>query len=670
LSVNSENLLFAVKTFKKQCSIFFVNLPESSHSVQNTIKQILSRYWGYQTFRPMQDEIILSVLEGRDTLALLPTGGGKSITFQVPALASEGVCIVITPLIALMKDQVANLDQKGIKAKAIFSGMQQEEIRFVLNLALNNEIKFLYISPERAVTEMFRNFYRDMKVCLLAVDESHCISQWGYDFRPPYLKIAELRQYHPRTPVLAVTATATPEVVEDIQEKLEFREKNVFRKSFYRRNLTYEVYRVEDKLSFLLEICNLTEGTGIVYVRNRKKTRELAEFLIRNKISSDFYHAGLSGEDRDRKQYAWTSGRIRIIVATNAFGMGIDKPDVRIVVHMDLPDCIEAYFQEAGRAGRDEKSSRCVLLYNQPDIAYYRKQIEKSFPPKDFIKQVYFLLGNFLQLAVGAGHDVTFDFDIASFTDQYELDPVETFYALQILEKQGLILMSEAIHSPSRIRMAVPHSEIYKFRVEHPPLDPFVQMLLRSYPGLFNEYVRIDERRLAKQMEVEPEKVLRALRKLDSMGLISYLPFNDTPKVTFLTSRIDERGIFISREIYEDRKQRIMDRFESMTAYVTSTAKCRSMQLLNYFGEANATRCGVCDVCLDRNELKVNNMEFNSFVNTLKPKLREKPLPMKEIYRLFSFEQHQKLSEVLRYLFDNRKISMNDNGFVTWSHKD
>ncbi len=638
--------------------------------MQQRIRQILAKHWGFQAFRPMQEEIILSVLEGKDTLALLPTGGGKSITFQVPALASEGTCIVITPLIALMKDQVTNLAKKGIKARAIYSGMSQEEIRFVLELALNNEIKFLYISPERAVTEIFRNYFRNMKVCLLAVDESHCISQWGYDFRPPYMRIAELRQFHPEVPVLAVTATATPDVTDNIQDKLLFKNKNVFRKSFYRRNLTYEVYRVEDKISKMIELCSQTEGTGIVYVRNRKKTRELAEILNKKKISADFYHAGLSGEERDRKQLAWTSGRTRFIVSTNAFGMGIDKPDVRLVLHMDLPDCIEAYFQEAGRAGRDEKNSRCVLLFNRPDIMYYRKQVEKSFPLKETIRQVYYLLGNYFHLAVGAGTDITFDFEIAAFTDHYKLDPVETFFSLQMLEKLGLILMSEAIHSPSRIKMAVPHSEIYKFRVENPPLDPFVQMLLRSYPGLFNDYVRVDEGRIARQMDTEPAKVTRALKKLDSMGLISYLPYNDKPKITYLTSRIDERDIIFTKEMYEERKQRLMQRFESIAAYVSSTTKCRSMQLLMYFGELNASRCGVCDVCMERNELSLNTLEFDGFVNLLKPKLRQKHMAMKEIYLLFPFENHPKLSEVLRWLFENRKLMFDEKGFVQWNPKE
>jgi ATP-dependent DNA helicase RecQ len=634
--------------------------------MQTKIKQILTRYWGFTSFRPMQEEIILSAIEGKDTLALLPTGGGKSITFQIPALAMDGICIVITPLIALMKDQVANLNTRNISAKAIYSGMSAAEIRYVLELGHNNKLKFLYISPERALTDTFRNFFSVTKICLIAVDEAHCISQWGYDFRPPYLQISELRKYHPEIPVLAVTATATTDVVEDIQEKLMFRKKNVFRKSFYRRNLAYEVYETENKQSRLLDQCMHTDGTGIIYVRNRKKTREIAELLQKNKISADFYHAGLSGLERDKKQKAWTTGKCRIIVATNAFGMGIDKPDVRFVIHMDMPDCIEAYFQEAGRAGRDLKESRCILLYNKPDISYGFKQIERSFPPIDTVRKVYFLLGNYFQLAVGSGKDVTFDFDIAAFTDQYHLEPTEVYYSLQLLEKQGLILLSEAYHSPSRIRISVNQSDIYKFRVENPPLDPFIQMLLRSFPGVFNDYVRIDENRLALQMEAEASKIIRALEKLDKTGIISYLPYNDKPKVSFLTSRVDERDISLNADIYEKRKERATNRYEAMTSFVTSSAKCRSLQLLNYFGESSATRCGICDVCMGRNEFDVNQAEFNSVIEIIKPKLKQNPLPLRDVYALFQIEDQKKVNEVLRWLFDNQKAKLDKNGLVVW----
>ncbi len=637
--------------------------------MRDKIKQILTRYWGYTTFRPLQEEIILSVLEGRDTLALLPTGGGKSITFQVPALAKEGICVVISPLISLMKDQVNNLHQRKIPAKAIYSGMPQAEIRYALEQSYKGQLKILYISPERAITETFINYYTRMNVSLLAIDEAHCISQWGYDFRPPYLKIAQLRQYHPNVPILAVTASATPDVVDDIQEKLEFRQKNVYKSSFERRNLAYEVYYAEDKLSLLLEICKTQSGTGIIYVRTRKKTKEISELLKKNKISADFYHAGLTGEERDSKQKLWTVGKTRIIIATNAFGLGIDKSDVRFVIHIDLPNCIEAYFQEAGRAGRDDKNSRCILFFNISDIDYNIKQIEKSYPPIETIKKIYFLLGNYFQLAIGAGKDISFDFDITSFSEQYNLDSTETFYSLQLLEKQGLIILSEAIHSPSRILITVSNKEIYKFRVENPNFDPFIQTILRSYPGLFNDYVRIDETRIAKQIGVETKKVIDALHKLDLLCVISYLPYSDKPKVTYITNRLDENEISLDKNIYDNRKKRAYEQFESVKLYAITTTKCRSIRLLNYFGQENAKRCGNCDVCMGRNELDVNQIEFNSIVDVIKPTLKSKSLHINKLYELFPFEVHKKVNTVLRWLLDNNKAFINSKDIISWNKK-
>lgn len=637
--------------------------------MQQKIKQILIQYWGYSAFRPMQEDIILSVLEGNDTLALLPTGGGKSITFQVPALAMEGICIVITPLIALMKDQVAALEKKNIKAKALYSGMHNDEIMYILENAVRNELKFLYISPERAVSSTFRNYFEKMKVNIIAVDEAHCISQWGHDFRPPYLQIAELRAYHPKTPILALTATATPEVEKDICSNLQFKKDTIFRKSFYRRNLTYEVYEVEDKLKRLLAVCDENKGSGIVYVRNRKKTKELATFLHLNKISADFYHAGLSGEERDKKQFEWTSNKRRVIVSTNAFGMGIDKPDVRFVVHMDIPDCIEAYFQEAGRAGRDEKNARCIILFNQADIDQSQKQLIQSFPEPSFIRKVYSLLGNFFQIAVGSGNDVTMDFNLHAFTESYQLPPIETFHALQFLEKQGLILLSEAIHSPSRILITADRQDVYRFRVENPALDPLIQVLLRSFPGVFSDYVRIDESATASRMATETKNIISALKKLSQIGILSYIPYSDMPKVTFTQSRLDERDIRLTKEVYDHRKEKAFDRYAKMKEYVTSSAKCRSQALLHYFGETDAKRCGTCDVCMGRNTLSVNQLEFDSVVEILKPTLRKEPLPLKEVYNLFRSEDHKKVTEVLRWLFDNDKAALDTNGIVTWTHQ-
>lgn len=635
--------------------------------MKQKIHDILMQYWGYSNFRPLQEDIILSVLDGNDTLALLPTGGGKSITFQVPALASDGICIVITPLIALMKDQVNNLQQRSIKARAIFSGMTNNEIRYVLDSALAKDLKFLYISPERAITELFRSYYSEMNPCLLAVDESHCISQWGYDFRPPYLQIAELRAFHPLVPVLAVTATATPPVVTDIMNKLEFRKINVFQKSFYRKNLNYDVYQVDDKFNTLLRICKENEGTGIVYVRNRKKTKEIANFLLQNKINADFYHAGLDGESRDKKQAEWTNNIKRIMVSTNAFGMGIDKPDVRFVVHMDLADCIEAYFQEAGRAGRDEKPAKCIILFNQTDILQSKSQYEQSFPEIAFIKKVYYLVGNYFNLAVGSGKDLFFDFNLSNFCDNYNLNISETFHALNILEKQGLILLSEAIHSPSRVKFNCNTTELYKFQIETPSLEPLIKVLVRSYSGLFSDYIKIDEDTISKRLEVTKDKVITALNKLNKLSIIHYIPHSDSPKITFLHARIDERNLILSKEIYESRKMNAYERLSFMIGYVQNNTSCRSSMLLEYFGEKETNRCGICDVCLNRNSLTVKQSEFDSIMVILKSKMENKTHTQKSVYEWFSFEDKKKVSEILKWLADNNVIFIDEYGMIKWN---
>lgn len=634
--------------------------------MKQRIHEILMQYWGFSTFRPLQEEIILSAIDGKDTLALLPTGGGKSITFQVPGLVMDGICIVITPLIALMKDQVSNLQKRNIKAKALYSGMSQSEIRYILENAISNELKFLYVSPERAASSMFREFFSKMTPCLIAIDEAHCISQWGYDFRPPYLQIAELREYHPNIPVLAVTATATPPVVQDIMNKLKFKTENIFQKSFYRKNLNYDVYQVEDKLNALLLICRENPGSAVVYVRNRKKTKEIANFLLQNKINADFYHAGLDGEIRDKKQAEWTNNKKRIIVSTNAFGMGIDKPDVRFVVHMDLADCIEAYFQEAGRAGRDEKSAKCIILYNNADIMQSKQQLEQSFPDLNYIKNIYFLIGNYFQIAVGTGKDLCLDFNISNFCESYNLNIIEAFHALSILEKQGLILLSEAIYSPSRIMFKSNSAELYKFQVENPALEPLIKILLRSYTGLFSDYVKIDEESISQRINAPKDKVILAINKLNKLEILSYLPYTDSPKITFLHSRIDERNIILDAEIYQNRKQKAFERLEAIIDYVSNKAKCRSQFLLEYFGERKATRCGICDVCMNRNNMDVNKLEFDTIVETIKPRLMQSPTPQKIVYDWFSFEERNKLNEVLKWLVDNDKIIIDTYGIMKW----
>ncbi|HNQ84153.1 MAG TPA: ATP-dependent DNA helicase RecQ, partial [Bacteroidales bacterium] len=480
------------------------------------------KYWGHSAFRPMQEEIIRSALDGKDTLALLPTGGGKSVCFQVPALAMQGVCLVITPLIALMKDQVENLKKKGIKAVAVYSGMHRNEIQMAFDNSVFGDMKFLYLSPERLQTEQFQQALRRMKVCLLAVDEAHCISQWGYDFRPPYLKIADIRQFLPGVPVLALTATATPGVISDIQKNLAFRAENVFRKSFERKNLTYAVIREEDKNSRLLRILKKVPGVGIIYVRNRKRTVETATFLRKQGIKADFYHAGLDMAARSRKQEAWIREDIRIICATNAFGMGIDKPNVRLVVHIDLPDSIEAYFQEAGRGGRDEKRSYAVTLYNAADIAKLKENLEKEYPPVDLIKAVYQSLGNYFQLPVGSGKDESFDFELYAFCRNYGYNPVVTYNALRFLEREGYIAMNESLETPSRIHFEADRESIYRYQIENQSMDAFVKLLLRSYSGVFTEFVQVNEVELARRAGLKEENVVANMVKLQKAGILSY----------------------------------------------------------------------------------------------------------------------------------------------------
>ncbi|HHN47896.1 MAG TPA: ATP-dependent DNA helicase RecQ, partial [Bacteroidales bacterium] len=501
------------------------------NKLNNTVplKNILLKYWGYQEFRPRQEEIIQSVLDGNDTLALLPTGGGKSICFQVPALAKEGLCLVITPLIALMQDQVENLKRKNINAVAIYSGMHRNQIELALDNCMFGDVKFLYLSPERLETEKFRAVLTRLNINLIAVDEAHCISQWGYDFRPPYLRIAAIRVFLPNVPVLALTATATPRVVKDIQDKLGFAAENVFKQSFERKNLTYVVQLEENKLGRLLKICDRIKGTGIVYVRNRRRTREISDFLNSQKVSANFYHAGLDPATRNKRQTAWMTGQTRVMVSTNAFGMGIDKPNVRFVVHMDLPDSLEAYFQEAGRGGRDGNTSYAVVLYEKADIIDLRHNHELSYPAIDLIKKVYHALGNYFQLATGSGKDRSFDFELSEFCNQYRLNPVTTFSALKFLEKEGYLMLSEDVGSPSLVNIKTKKENLYRFQVENPMYDPFIKLLLRSYSGLFTTFARISEAEIARRMPMPINDVIKTLHTLNQAGLITYVPRKEKP---------------------------------------------------------------------------------------------------------------------------------------------
>ncbi len=621
------------------------------------IHKVLHRHWAYNQFRPLQEDIIRSVLAGRDTLALLPTGGGKSICFQVPAMAQEGICIVITPLIALMKDQVDQLERRRISAAAIFSGMPPKEIDKVLEQAVNGELKFLYCSPERLRNEMFRMRLPKMPVNLLAVDESHCISQWGYDFRPPYLKIAHIRPLMKNNPpVIALTATATPPVVEDIQNKLEFKTHNVFQKSFERKNLTYVVIHEEDKLMRLLRLVTNVPGTGIIYVRNRKKTREIALWLQNKNIPAGYYHAGLDQKIREKRQQEWMEGKIRIIVATNAFGMGIDKPNVRFVAHMDVPDNLEAYFQEAGRGGRDQKQSWAVLMYNKEDLLDAQRYFQWAYPPLETIKKVYDELGNFLKVPVGTGVNAAYDFEISQFVKTCNLHPVIAFNAIKFLEKEGYLILSDAIKNTSRVFISLNRNQLYEFQVRHAYYDPFIKILLRSYPGLFSGYVRINEYEISRRAAITVEKTQDILHKLSHMDVLDYQASSENPQLVFVGQRYHYRDLQISPETYQYRKEAARMRLEAIKDYVTSSTRCRSHILLDYFGEKNAPRCGKCDVCKERNKLNLSQYEFDLVLDRIKPAMLKEKITLQEMIKYADIEDHKKVMSVLSWLLDHNKV--------------
>lgn len=624
---------------------------------------ILKQYWGYKEFRPLQEDIIRSVADGNDTLGLMPTGGGKSLTFQVPALAKEGVCIVITPLIALMKDQVANLKKREVKAAAIFSGLSRDEINITLDNCIFGGTKFLYISPERLSTELFQTKVQQMNVSLLAVDEAHCISQWGYDFRPSYLKVAEIRELLPNTPVLALTATATPEVVEDIQNRLLFKKPNVFQKSFKRDNLAYVVRQAEDKEQQLLSILNKVKGSAVVYVRNRKKTKEYSELLTQNGISASSFHAGMPQEAKDERQKLWTNGDIRVMVSTNAFGMGIDKPDVRLVVHMDAPDSLEAYFQEAGRAGRDGKKAYAVLLWSGNDQVRLKRNISVSFPEKEKILNVYDALGNFFQLAVGSGFGMVYDFNLPLFCKNYRMNLMTVFNSLKILQRAGYIEFTEELQLSAKVHFIIRRDDLYKFQVANEELDSFIRMLFRSYTGLFTEYVPINEELLAKRMDKSRNEIYQYLVKLSQQRVIKYIPQKKTPLITYTTSREDRQYIELRKEIYKDRKDKYERRIQSVIDYGTVNHICRSKQLLLYFGQTGGENCGKCDVCQSMKTTDLNIETFNNIEKWIIELLSKKTVSYDELMMSAQFEQDE-LTKVLRWLQEYEVIRDNKDGLL------
>lgn len=629
--------------------------------MSETIQQILIKYWGYSDFRPMQEEIINSVLAGHDTIGLMPTGGGKSIAFQVPALKMPGVAIVVTPLIALMKDQVEHLNKKNISAKAIFSGMTSREIDITLDNCVFGDIKFLYVSPERLRTEIFRERIKRMNVSILVVDEAHCISQWGYDFRPAYLEIAEIRELIPNVPVLAVTGTATPKVVVDIQKKLLFKKENVFKLSFARDNLIYAVVKTEDKNRKLSQIINRIPGTGIIYVRNRRKTREIADWLNANGTRAHYYHAGLSAELRNKKQNDWMRGAVRIMVSTNAFGMGIDKSDVRFVVHFDIPDSPEAYYQEAGRGGRDGKPAYAVIIHDENDIKVLRRNFEDSFPPIKAIKAIYDALGNYFQLAHGSGKDESFDFVIRDFIKMYDLHPFKTYSALKFLEKESYIFLSDSIATPSKLYISVGKEELYRYQVKNPNMGMLIDVLIRSYSGLFNDFVKIDEALIGQRLKTSALAIRNALKILERQHLMEYIPQSGKPKIIFNTERLDSRDLIFSKNSYERLKENAAIRLEAMLHYIDTTTKCRNLLMMEYFGEENAKRCGKCDVCKTRNKLSMSEMEFDQIVKKLKPLLQNTALSSASIVDLLPQAKEEDVLRVLRWLLDTEKIFVENN---------
>lgn len=619
----------------------------------------LGKYWGYSSFRPLQEDIIRSVLAGKDTLGLMPTGGGKSLTFQVSAMTLPGLCVVITPLIALMKDQVDSLKKLQIKAVAVHSGCTRDEIETALNNCLYGGYKFLYVSPERIGSDLFRMRFQEMPVNLITVDEAHCISQWGYDFRPSYLKIAELRPYHPQVPILALTATATAKVIDDIQEKLRFREKNPLKTSFRRENLIYAVKYSENKDREVVELVKKLKGNGIVYVRSRRKSVEISRILVQEGFSVAYYHAGLEHQVRSDVQQHWTIGKIRIIVATNAFGMGIDKADVRFVIHADLPDSPEAYFQEAGRAGRDGIRSYAILLSSPSDSATVNQRVQVNFPEMTTIKNTYAALGNYLQIPVGSGKGQSYDFDINDFARTYRLSVFTAFSSLKILELEGYLELTEEINNPSRIKFLLNRDDLYRFQVSNSRFDSFIKLLLRTYTGVFTEYTTIDETLLARRANVDQDLVRQYLSKLVTLGVIRYLPQKRTPMVIFFEERLDEKSIYISRENYHTRKERYAERANALLQYALQRDRCRSQVLLEYFGESGSPACGVCDVCKINNESALKREEFELLRDEIQAVLALEPLQPEQLFERIPASR-DKLIQVVQWMLDNDQVRYNE----------
>lgn len=634
--------------------------------IYNLPEEALRKVWGYENFRPLQTKIIRSVLDGHDVLAILPTGGGKSLCFQVPALCMEGICLVITPIIALMKDQVEQLKRLGIKAAAIYSGMSLKEIDITLDNCIYGEIKFLYVSPERLKSELFIERAKRMKIPLLAVDEAHCISQWGYDFRPSYLEISEFKKYVPDSRMIALTATATREVTKDIVDQLSLNiDHKIFIQSFARPNLSFIVRKTEDKEAKLLEILQKTNGASIVYVRTRKRTKEIAEYLLKNKISADYYHGGLSFQERNTKQDKWMLNRFRVMVATNAFGMGINKADVRLVIHADLPDNIESYYQEAGRGGRDGKRAYISLVYLEKDTGELRNRIKMATPDPKLIKRVYQSLANYYKIAVGSSLFASYDFDIREFTQTYQLDYLSTFHALKKLEDQGFIQLTESFYHPSKIMILISHEDLYKFQVANKTLEPMIKSLLRTYGGeLYANFTIISEKKLAINLRTSVQDVEKKLSMLNKQEVIAYDQRKDQPQITFTTPRFDASKLPLDIKFLEARRSSDMDKANALIHYISQSDTCRSVFIQHYFGETSVTRCGNCDYCLEQAGPVPSLSDELNLHRLILDKLQDDPSTIHGIIKHFSDIPEETLLNSIQQLLDSEELYYDENGYI------
>ncbi|MCG2614562.1 RecQ family ATP-dependent DNA helicase [Terrimonas sp. NA20] len=634
-----------------------------------SLHEILKEYWGYDQFRPLQQEIMQAVLDGKDSLALMPTGGGKSLCYQVPAMAMDGACLVVSPLIALMKDQVESLRRRGITAFAIYSGMKRKEVINTLELVTASNCKFLYVSPERLETSLFKEYLPGMNINLVAVDEAHCVSQWGYDFRPSYLRIAALREELREIPILALTASATPDVQQDIIDKLQLKKPAVFRQSFERPNLSYSVFEVDSKINKAIEILSKIQGTSIVYCKSRKRTQEISDLLQLQGISSDYYHAGLSQEERSRKQEGWIKNTIRVIVCTNAFGMGIDKPDVRTVIHADIPDCLENYYQEAGRAGRDGKPAFAVLLYSPKDLEELQELTSRRFPTIEEIRQVYQSVANYLQLEAGTGLGNYYDFDLADFSRKFKHDSFTSLYALKTLEQEGWLSVNEQVFLPSTVQFNVTKSYLYEFEESHPALDLTIKALLRTYEGIFDYTCFISELLLAQLLNMDQEEVKRQLKQLDAAGIIIYSERKDTPQIYFLRNRVRTETVTVNQQQYQARKETMEKRIRKMMSYVQEESECRSKLIGVYFGDREIKECGICDNCLKRKRASLTSEEFSTIHQRILNFIQEDPVEVKALLEHLQDFRKEKAWKVIEFMQAEDKLQIGKDGRVRLSRR-